>query len=136
MKSSFDQWFRIHDKRLVPNQFRSGKPGVAFDFGSEFEGEGEMRRDQRLITRMAAKVIDVKPNGNLIIGAKKYINEEGEERIMTLTGECRSADVLPDNTILSTQIASLVIDSKATGAVQDAARRGWIPRTLDFLRPF
>ncbi len=134
--SSFDQWFRIHDKKLIPNNFSAGKPGVKFDFGTEFEGQGQMRRDERLITRIAAEVVDVKPNGNLIIGASKLINEEGEERILTLTGKCRSADVLPDNTILSTQVASLVIDSEATGALRDASRRGWIPRALDFIRPF
>ena len=136
LDGAFEQWIRIHDKKLIPQGFRAGIPRVKLGFGSEFEGEGRAQKDERLITRVATKIVDVKPNGNLIIGGIETIREEEDERTFTLTGECRSADVLPDNTILSTQVANLMIDSTSTGPNRDATRRGWMPRALDFLRPF
>jgi flagellar L-ring protein precursor FlgH len=55
---------------------------------------------------------------------------------MTLTGTCRSEDITPDNTVLSTQIAELEIKVTNSGAVRDGSRRGWITRLLDIVRPF
>lgn len=134
--AKLDQWLRLSNRKLGPAGLSAGKPGIKLDFKQDFEGEGELRRDERLTTRVPVTVVDVKPNGNLVLSGRKYIREDEEERIMTLTGECRSADILPDNTILSTQVANLVIESTSTGALRDATRRGWIPRIFDFLRPF
>ena len=134
--AKLNEWLRLNNRKLGPSGLSAGKPGIKLDFTQDFEGEGRFRRDERLTTRVPVTVVDVKPNGNLILSGRKYIKEDEEERIMTLTGECRSVDVLPDNTILSTQVANLVIESSSTGALRDATRRGWIPRAFDFLRPF
>jgi flagellar basal body L-ring protein FlgH len=53
-----------------------------------------------------------------------------------LTGICRSEDVTPANTILSTQVAEMVLVEKNSGALRDATQRGWIPRLLDWAKPF
>jgi flagellar L-ring protein precursor FlgH len=136
LEAAIEQWVRLHDHKLIPQGFSAGIPRAKMDFGSGFEGEGRSQRDERLITRIAVKIVDVKPNGNLIIGGIKTIKEDEDERTFVLTGECRSDDVLPDNSILSTQVANVVVESDATGPNRDATRRGWIPRALDFLRPF
>ncbi len=57
-----------------------------------------------------------------------------EQFTITLTGTCRSDDVTPTNSVLSTQIANLVLVEKNHGAVRDATKRGWIPRILDFAK--
>ena len=51
------------------------------------------------------------------------------------TGTVRSADVTPDNTVLSTQVADLNIDVKNSGAVRDASSRGWLTALLDWVKP-
>jgi flagellar basal body L-ring protein FlgH len=55
---------------------------------------------------------------------------------MTLTGVCRSEDVTPDNSIMSSQIYNLVLNDHSRGAIKDATTRGWVPRVLDFIKPF
>ncbi len=136
MKAELAKWFRLdlHD-RLVPQTFADGTPGVDFKFENNYEGRGKYDRKDSLTTRITAHVIDVKPNGNLALEARKRIKVGDEVLIATLTGECRADDVNAQNTVLSTQIADLEIEMPDAGAVRDATRRGWLMRLFDLLRP-
>ena len=131
------EWFRFYPhRRLGADQLSNGEPGFKFAFNNKYETEGENEREDKFITRIQATIIDVKPNGNLVLEAKQAEIHDEEEIEITLTGVCRSEDVTPDNSVLSTQVAELVLIEKNAGAVRDAARRGWIPRILDWARPF
>lgn len=136
MKAELAKWFRldVHD-RLVPQTFPNGAPGVDFKFDNTYEGKGKYDRKDSLTTRITAHVIDVKPNGNLVLEACKRIKVADEMLVATLTGECRADDVTAQNTVLSTQIADLEIEMPDAGAVRDATRRGWLMRLFDLLRP-
>lgn len=131
------KWLRFSDKHgIVPALFSQGNPAVALDYQNDYKGDGKYDRTDELTTRIQATVIDVKPNGTLVLQATKAIDIDDEGYAITLTGTCRGVDVTPTNTILSTQIADLRINVEHSGAVRDAARRGWLQRGLDFLRPF
>jgi len=135
--SKLDEWIRFFPGcRLGSDQLANGDPTIKYKLGLRWKGDGQTEREDKLTDRITAEVVDVKPNGTLVLEAKKYIRHDEEEITLTLTGTCRSGDVTPDNTILSTQVAKLRIVARHTGAVRDASRRGWIPRLLDFLRPF
>ena len=137
MKSELTKWLRLDkNDHLVAQDFSSDvTPGVDFSFENSYEGKGKYDRKDTLTTRITARVIDVKPNGNLVLEARKRV-EVGEEVLTaTLTGECRSLDVTAQNTVLSTQIADLEITLPDQGAVRDATRRGWLMRLFDLLRP-
>ena len=130
-------WIRLSDLHgLIPAEFPVGKPAVSFDSKDDWKGDGKYDRKDELTTRIQATVIDVKPNGTLVVEARNRIHYGEEAYVMTLTGTCRSRDVTPQNTVLSSQIAGLEIDVEDMGAVRDATRRGWLKRGLDFLRPF
>jgi flagellar L-ring protein precursor FlgH len=131
------KWIRFSaEDGLVPNGFPQGNPAVAFDYKDDYGGDGKYDRRDELTTRIQATVIDVKPNGVLVLEAKKGITIDEEGYTITLTGSCRSVDVTPTNTVLSTQIANLDVQVHHTGAMRDAQRRGWLKRGLDLLRPF
>lgn len=132
-----NEWFRLYPGlHLGEDQLSNGDPGFDFKFQNRLKSDGDSEREDKFITRIQAKVIDVKPNGNLVLEAKQTEMHDEEEFDITLTGVCRSEDVTPDNAILSTQIAELVLQEQNTGAVRDATRRGWAPRILDWARPF
>lgn len=133
--SELSKWLRIHNHKLAPQVFPEGAPGVQFDHKDEYDGEGKVERRDSLNTRITAQVIDVKPNGTLILEAKKEIKVDEETQTYTLTGICRGQDVTAQNTVLSTQLADLQVTVEHSGAARDAARRGWIKRLADFLRP-
>lgn len=130
------KWFRVHDHKLEPQVFPNGNPGIDFELDNQYEGEGSTKRKDILITRITATVTDVKPNGVLVLEATKTIELDEDIQIISLTGECRGEDVSAQNTILSTQIANANIRVKHTGPARDAARRGWLMRAFDLLRPF
>ncbi len=103
---------------------------------SNFKGEGTVERSDTFTGRITGEVLDVKPNGTLVIQARKRIKTDEEEQMFQLTGTCRAEDVTPDNTVLSTQVYDLELTKTHKGAVRDWTKRGWIPRLLDALNPF
>lgn len=136
LDAALEAWFRIHDHKWQQQAFSGGRPQITGTLKTQAKNDGKSEREDTFVTRITAEVVDVKPNGNLILEATSYIKNDEEEQIMTLSGVCRSFDVTPDNTVLSTQLGDLRIDVKHTGAVRDATRRGWISKGFDFLRPF
>jgi|GEM_PF-557749 len=130
------KWIRLNEQhKLIPQVFPMGNPAIDLEYDDKYEGKGKVGRKDSLITRITAKVIDVKPNGLLMIEAHKEIGVDLDYQKATLTGMCRSADVTADNTILSTQLADARIDIQHSGPARDAARRGWLARVWDFIRP-
>lgn len=130
------RWFRFYpDCKLGEDHLSNGKPGSKFDLKHKYETDGSSDYSDKFSTRITAKIIDVKPNGNLVLEATHTRKHDEEVANITLTGVCRSEDVTPDNTIMSTQIAEMVLDVQNKGAVRDATTRGWIPRILDFIKP-
>jgi flagellar L-ring protein precursor FlgH len=131
------KWIRYSDVNgIVPALFTEGIPAVEFEYGNDYQGDGSYDRKDELTTRVQARVIDVKPNGNLVLEAKNDVAFGEESYMVTLTGECRSDDVSPQNTVLSSQVADLAVRVRDHGAVNDASRRGWLMRGLDLMRPF
>ncbi len=137
VNSELSDWFHLYDHyKLGADRFPYGKPGVQFQWDNKTQNKAQDDREDKFVTRITGRVVDVKPNGTVVIEAKKYEKHDEEESVLTLTGTCRAADITPDNTILSTQVHDLKIVETNTGAVRDTTRRGWIPRMIDFLRPF
>ncbi|MGD2108780.1 MAG: flagellar basal body L-ring protein FlgH [Phycisphaerae bacterium] len=134
-KSELDAFIKHIEGGLGAAAFRRGKPNVDFRFDTELKTEGDAKRTDRLTLRLSGKIIDVKPNGLLVIEAKASVQYDEELSTITLTGTCRKEDVTADNTILSTQIADKTVAVTNEGAVRAASRRGWIPKLLDLLRP-
>lgn len=136
VKTKLNQWFRIHDRKWQQQNFEGGKPEIDAIYDQELKDSGATERKDELITRITCEVVDIKPNGTLVLKGRKFIKTDEEEQDLTLTGTCRAEDVGPSNTILSTQIHDLQVSSQNKGAVRDASRRGWIPRLLDKAKPF
>ncbi|MBC7783058.1 MAG: flagellar basal body L-ring protein FlgH [Burkholderiales bacterium] len=102
----------------------------------DYSGEATVDRKDSLSARVEAEVVDVKPNGTLVIQARKRIVTDDEEQLFILTGICRVQDITPDNSVLSTQLFDLDVRKTHSGAVRDGTKRGWIPRAIDWLNPF
>ena len=135
ISSELDAFLKFIDGGVGSAAFRRGHPNIDYKFDSRLKNEADKEREDKLTTRITAEIIDVKPNGNLVLQARNEIKFDNDTAIMTLTGTCRQVDVSPDNTVLSTQLADLRIDNINTGAVRDGARRGWLTQVLDFLKP-
>jgi len=102
----------------------------------EFEGEGQYDRDDRLDARVAAEIIDVKPNGNLVLQARKSIVQDGETKVMLLSGTARQEDITDANTVLSSQLADLRVDVQHEGELKKSSKKGIFTKALETLFAF
>ncbi len=100
------------------------------------QGEGESKRESKLSTYITARVVDVMPNGNLVIEAKKEVMVNKEKQIVVLRGIIRPRDIDYYNTIESTKIADMQIKFVGKGPISEQARRGWLSWLLSIIWPF
>ncbi len=136
ISAELKKWIRLtEDSKLVPQVFPAGNPAIALTYDDKYKGKGKVERKDSLVTRISAVVLDVKPNGTLVLQARKEIKIDEDRQRVTLTGICRAEDVSAQNTILSTQLADATIDIQHAGPARDAARRGWLAKLWDVIRP-
>lgn len=110
------------------------KVGVKSD--DKWEGEGTMERKDTLTARVSGRVVDVKPNGLLVVEAKESRQQDEEIYTLVLSGTCRSEDITKNNTVQSSQLADLTIRIDNEGQVKRASEKGLIPRFFDFFFNF
>ena len=127
--------FSLDNFAIKPN-VGSTAPQITMSGDRNFKGEATVDRSDSLTARITAEVVDVKPNGTLVVQARKRIKTDEEVQQFILTGICRAEDVSADNTLLSTQIYDLELNKSHTGAVRDTTKRGWVPKLLDAINPF
>jgi flagellar L-ring protein precursor FlgH len=101
-----------------------------------FGGDGSTDRRDTFVTRLTAEVIDVKPNGTLVLQARKRITVDEDGQELVLTGIVRTKDVTAANTVLSSQLHDLRLEKRTVGPVRDATKRGFLPRFVDRVNPF
>jgi flagellar L-ring protein precursor FlgH len=114
----------------------TANPRVSTNFRNNWKGEGDYERRDRFTTRLTARVIDVKPNGTLVLEARKYVRSDREELDMVLSGVCRAEDVKADNTVLSTQLYDLRLNKQHRGEVRGASKKGFITKIFESLFAF
>jgi flagellar L-ring protein precursor FlgH len=134
-EAALQAWIKFTECKLGAQDFIRGEPEIDFSTESEIDNKGKLKRQDKLTYRIACEVIDVKPNGNLVLEARRRLYHDEEEIVATLTGMCRSADVSADNTVLSSKVADLDFSASHTGAMRDGTRRGWLTRLVDLFRP-
>jgi flagellar L-ring protein precursor FlgH len=103
---------------------------------SKFNGSGSTTRKENLNATIAARVIDVLPNGNMLIEGRRNVLVNHEDQIIVLTGMVRPRDVTPDNMVNSTFIADAKISYSGNGIISDRQQPGWLMGILDKVWPF
>jgi len=111
-------------------------PSVQGSAKSDFEGEGETNREGELIATITAKVVEVMPNGNLVLEARKELTINEERQILVLRGMVRPDDIAMNNMVMSNKIADAEVFYVGDGVIQDKQKPGWLVRGLDRVWPF
>jgi hypothetical protein len=74
---------------------------------------------------VAAAVVDVLPDGILVLKAHKSIPDDKNPWEYTLTGKIRREDISPDRTALSEHIADLSISKVQRAELHDSSNWAW-----------
>ncbi|MDD2366566.1 MAG: flagellar basal body L-ring protein FlgH [Desulfuromonadaceae bacterium] len=103
---------------------------------SKFSGSGSTSRDESLKATITARVVDVLPNGNLLIEGRRNIKVNNEDQEIVLEGTVRPRDVAQDNTVNSIYVADAKISYSGRGIISDQQSPGWLMSILDKVWPF
>ncbi len=98
------------------------------DTSKEFEGSGSSVQNNRLTGSLTVTVVDVLPNGLLVVEGEKWITINQGREYLKIRGQVRSVDVGADNSVLSTQIGNARLAYSGSGALASANREGWLTR--------
>ena len=90
-------------------------PEIKAEGQRDFKGTGEFDRSDTFTDRVSAEIIDVKPNGNLVLEARSHMQVDDEKIDVALSGTCRKDDVQADDTVLSTDMADLRLSKQTSG---------------------
>lgn len=115
-------------------------PELDIDGSRKSDAKADAQRSGSFTTVFSATVIDVLPNGNLILVGKKTKGLFEDDKELELTGVCRPYDISADNTVASNKIADLRIRFVASGPVAEASQKGLLAKAWDkfwnFFWPF
>ena len=100
------------------------------------KGTGAADQQATLTGSVAVSVVEVMPNGNLVLrGEKQLALTEGTE-VIQVAGIIRPDDVSPSNTVQSKRLANAQIAYRGTGDLANATRSGWGTSAMLKLWPF
>jgi len=107
---------------------------------SVLTGTGTIDDAQVLSFSMAVQVIDVLPNGNLVIEGIRQIGFSKEKQFISLRGIIRPVDIRgavgSTPTVRSQDIADARVDVVAEGVLTETAKKGWLQRLDDKITPY
>lgn len=106
--------------------------------GAKISNKGVGAADQQasLSGSVAVSVVDILPNGNLVLrGEKQLALSEGAE-VIQVAGIIRPDDIAPNNTVQSRRLANAQIAYRGSGDLAAATRPGWGTSALMKLWPF
>jgi flagellar L-ring protein FlgH len=129
-------WFELDGLNLKAAPQADGQPRANGIYNNQFRAEGEIETRQALKFSITATVVDVRPNGNLVLEARKRIQDNDEILEVSLMGIVRREDIDPRNRVTSDSFAQLSVHRNTDGHVRDSYKRGWLHRLYDRFAPF
>ena len=119
---------------LSPLDMANLKTGTAS--ANDFSGKGGTESANTFYGTITATVIDVLPNGHLLVAGDKQIGINQNVDVMRFSGTVDPHLIQPGNLINSTQVANARMESKGRGAQAEAQTVGWLTRFFFSFLPF
>lgn len=137
LKAQLNEFIRIGKTGNLRPAAEASQPTIDSNLSGRFNGTGQQTEQESITYRIAAMVVDVLPNGNIVLEARKTIQTNRDVWSYSLTGIMRSADIdSAANTANSEDIYNLKTSRMKTGKVNDSARLPWGARLVDIIFPF
>ena len=121
-----------------------GLPGTEIESKTSNKGGGSIANTQNLKGRVSVVVIDVLPNGVLVLEGARMVTFSGESYYAVLKGMVRQEDIgagfregLRYRNIVSSQyIADAQIEFVSKGSLNDAQKESWYQKIASVVNPF
>lgn len=140
VNAALDEYFQLTGKTngVLPKFTTPNDVSPSLDFTSSLERDnrGTMNKASSFETVIAAQVIDIKPNGTMVVTAEKSIVINEERQSLCLTGIVSKNDVTAENIVDSSDLVDLNLEYQGEGPVNDLTKRGLMGRIFDTIWPF
>ncbi len=100
------------------------------------KGKGTADQQASLTGSIAATVVEVQANGNLVIRGEKQLSMSEGGEVIQVSGVIRPDDVSAISTVQSRRLANAQIAYRAAGDLANATRAGWGTSALWKFWPF
>jgi flagellar L-ring protein precursor FlgH len=136
LNAVLSDWVKFDGKNLMSAPQTHGDPRIAGQLDSQFKTQSDMTLKDSLTFRIGTKVVDIRPNGNLVIEAHRDIQINDEVWTQSISGEVRRQSIGPDRTVRSDEVADLHVVKREKGFIRDSYNRGWFTKWYDYWKPF
>lgn len=106
------------------------------DSSNKFNGKGQNTSTNDFTSTITVTVIEVYPNGNLLVSGEKQIGLKEGEEFVRFSGVVNPISISVSNTVQSTQVADARLEYKANGFIDTAQVMGWLGRFFLTFLPF
>jgi flagellar L-ring protein FlgH len=127
----------------IPQVLANKLPGDAsfddlarVDSNSSSSGNGSVQRNEEIALKIAATVVDVLPNGHLVVQGNQEVRVNFELRDLQVAGIVRPEDISRQNTITYDKIAGARISYGGRGQITDVQQPRYGQQVTDILLPF
>jgi flagellar L-ring protein precursor FlgH len=110
--------------------------GLQADSANNFQGKGAASADNMVSGTLTVTVIEVLPNGNLLVSGEKQLALSQGEEYVRFSGVVNPSTITPANTVSSTQVADARIEYRGRGTIDEAQVMGWLGRFFLTVLPF
>ncbi|MDP5240626.1 flagellar basal body L-ring protein FlgH [Uliginosibacterium sp. 31-16] len=101
-----------------------------------FAGKGGAAANNAFTGTVTVTVIEVYPNGNLLVSGEKQVAINQGQEFIRFSGVVNPTYVTSSNTVQSTQVADARVEYKASGYMDEAQTMGWMQRIFMNVLPF
>jgi flagellar L-ring protein FlgH len=113
---------------IAANSFTAARATIGATSGNTFAGKGSTENSNDFSGTITATVVEVLPNGHLIIAGEKQIGVNHNVDVLRFSGQVDPRAILTGNSVPSAQIANVRIEQRGRGAQADAQGIGWLGR--------
>jgi len=112
------------------------KTKLAAKSGNAFAGKGGTESANKFEGSITTTVIDVLPNGHLVVAGEKQIGVNQNVDVLRFSGTVDPRLLQPGSIVNSTQVANVRVESRGRGAQSEAQIMGWLGRFFMTILPF
>lgn len=131
---NFDLTGRDPGARIRPMDL-TGRPSIDIDARYRQDNLARTTRQFDLTMNITAEIVEVRPNGNVVIQAIRRRTVDSEMETITLSGEV-AQDGIVNGVVRSERIVNLNLSYQGTGGVGDSLQQGILGWLLNKLWPF
>jgi flagellar basal body L-ring protein FlgH len=133
---ALNDWIAIDGFAVEPDPQTAGDPKISGIVDNKYRAQANLSNSDSLTTSIQCTVVDIRPNGTLVIEGHAKVTVDEEDWELSVSGIVRADDIMPNNSVKSEKLAEKQIVRRSSGQGRDGVRRGWLQRVLDKFQPF